>query len=170
MQELNNFNPDLKFTFESNDKEIPFLGLKVKLNVGKTSTDLYIKSADRYQCLHFISSHPNHNKRATCSQGLRMNKICLEKEDFLKHIREIKLWFFIRCYLEKVVGQELGKVEFSESSRRPNKRDKGVCLVDTYQPLIQNIDKIFHIIKKLKEFLYLVQWLRFVVQEKLVGI
>ena len=99
LQELNNFNPDLKFTFESNDKEIPFLGLKVKLNVGKTSTDLYIKSADRYQCLHFISSHPNHNKRATCSQGLRMNKICLEKEDFLKHIREIKLWFFIRCYL-----------------------------------------------------------------------
>ena len=99
-----------------------------------------------------------------------MNKIRLEKEDFLMHIREIKLWFFIRCYPEKIVGQELGKVELSESSRRPNKRDKGVCLVDTCQPLIQNIGKIFYIIKKLKEFLYLVEWLCFVVQEKLVDI
>ena len=32
LQELNNFNPDLKFNFASNEKEIPFLDLKVKLN------------------------------------------------------------------------------------------------------------------------------------------
>ena len=47
LQELNNFNPDLKFTYESNEKEIPFLDLKVKLNEGKISTDLYIKPTDR---------------------------------------------------------------------------------------------------------------------------
>ena len=30
-----------KFTYESNEKEIPFLGLKFKLNKGKISADLY---------------------------------------------------------------------------------------------------------------------------------
>ena len=58
-------NPDLKFTYESNEKEIQFLNLKVKLNEGNISTDLYIKSTERHQYLHFTSSHPNHTKRST---------------------------------------------------------------------------------------------------------
>ena len=48
LQELKNFNPDLKFTYVLNEKEIPFLDLKVKLNEAKISTDLYIKSTDRH--------------------------------------------------------------------------------------------------------------------------
>ena len=63
LQELN-FNPDLKFTYESNEKEIPFLDLKVKLNEGKINTDIYIRSTDRPQYLHFTSSHPDHPKRS----------------------------------------------------------------------------------------------------------
>ena len=52
LQELNNVNPDLKFTYESNEKEIPFLDLKVKLKRVKlvqisilnlqTDTNIYI--------------------------------------------------------------------------------------------------------------------------------
>ena len=73
LQELNNFNLDLKFTYESNKKEIPFLDLKVKLNEGKISTDLYIKSTDKHQYLHFTLSHPNHTKTSiACSQGLQV--------------------------------------------------------------------------------------------------
>ena len=53
--ELNNFNPDLKFSYESNEKEIQFLDLRMKLNEGKISTDLYIKSTGRHQYLHFTS-------------------------------------------------------------------------------------------------------------------
>ena len=128
LQELNNFNPDLKFTYESNEKEIPFFDLKMKLNEGKISTDLYIKSTDRHQYLHFTSSYPNHTKRSVVyGQGLRVKRICSEKEDFLKYMREIKLWFLKRGYPENVVDQELGKVESSELSRRTNKKDKSVC-------------------------------------------
>ena len=128
LQELNNFNPDLKFTYESNEKEIPFLDLKVKLNEGKISTDLYIKSTDRHQYLHFTSSHPNHTKRSIVhSQSLRVKRICSEKEDFLKHMREMKLWILKRGYPENIVDQELGKIESSELSRRTNKKDKSVC-------------------------------------------
>ena len=62
LRELNNFDTDFKFAYESNEKEIRFLDLKVKLNEGKISADLYIKSTDRHQYLHFTSSHPNHTK------------------------------------------------------------------------------------------------------------
>ena len=72
LEELNNFNPDLKFTSESNEKQILFLDLKVKLNEGKISTDLYIKSADRHQYIHFTPSHSNYiNRSIVYSQGLR---------------------------------------------------------------------------------------------------
>ena len=56
----------------------------------------------------------------------------------------MKLWFLKRGYPENIVDQELGKVESSESSRRTNKKDKGVCLVAAYPPLLQNIGRIFH--------------------------
>ena len=59
-------------------------------------------------------------------------------------MREVKFWFLKRGYPENIVDQELGKVDFSESSRRTNKRDKGVCLVATYHPLLPNIGGIFH--------------------------
>ena len=56
----------------------------------------------------------------------------------------MNLWFLERGYPENIVNQELGKVKFSKSSGRTNKRDKGVCLVVTYHPLIQNIGRAFH--------------------------
>ena len=147
LQELNNFNPDLKFTYESNELEIPFLDLKVKLNDGKISTDLYITSTDRHQYLHFRSSHPNYAKRSIVySQGLRVKRICSEKEDVLKHMRKMKLWFLNRGYRENIVDQELGKVESCESSRRTNKKDKVICLVATYHPLLQNIGRSFDLL------------------------
>ena len=92
LEELNNFNPDLKFTSKSNEKQILFLDLKVKLNEGKISTDLYIKSGDRHQYIHFASSHSNYiNRSIVYNQGLRVKRICSEKEDFLKHMRKMKL-------------------------------------------------------------------------------
>ena len=54
----------------------------------------------------------------------------------------MKLWFLKPGYPENIVEQELRKVESSESSRRT--KDKGVFLVATYHPLLQNIGRIFH--------------------------
>ena len=145
LEELNNFNPNLKFTSESNEKQILFLDLKVKLNEGKISTDLYIKSADRHQYIHFTPSHSNYiNRSIVYSQGLRVKRICSEKEYFLKHMRKMKLWFLKRGYSKNLVDQELGKAKFSKSSRRTNKINKGVWLVVTYQLLLQKIIIFFH--------------------------
>ena len=43
---------------------MPFLDLNVKLAKGKLETDLHIKSTDRHQYLHYMSSHPEHTKRS----------------------------------------------------------------------------------------------------------
>ena len=56
----------------------------------------------------------------------------------------MKIWFFKQGYPENTVDQELGKVDISESSWRTNKRDKGVCLVAIYHPLLENIGRIFY--------------------------
>ena len=107
LEKLINFNRDLKFTYESNEKEIPFLDLNVKLKENKISINLYFKSMERYQYLPFTSSNPyqylpftscnpyqyvpftssnpNHTKRSILySQGSRVKTTCSEKEDFLK--------------------------------------------------------------------------------------
>ena len=70
VQKVNNFNPDLKFSNESHEKEISFLDLKVKLHEGKNSTYPCIKSTDRHQYLNFTSSHPNHRGQVVLKIGL----------------------------------------------------------------------------------------------------
>ena len=101
LQELNNFDTDLKSNYVSNEKETPFLDLKIKLNEGKIRTDLYIKSTDRHQYLHFPSSHTNHTKSSVVySQELLVKRICSGKEDFLNHMKEMKLWFLTQGYLK----------------------------------------------------------------------
>lgn len=59
-------------------------------------------------------------------------------------MREMKLWFLKGGYPETIVGQELRKVEFSESSRRNNEKDKGVYLVARYHPLPYHTGRIFY--------------------------
>ena len=43
-EDLNKFHPNLKFTSDSSDENVPFLDLKVKLKQGKIETDLYVES------------------------------------------------------------------------------------------------------------------------------
>ena len=115
----------MRIIYELNEKEIIFLDLKFKLNEAKISIELYIKSIDKHQYLHFTLSHPNHTKRSIVySQRLRIKRICSEIEEFLKHIREMKIWFLKRGFPENTVDQELVKVKFYKSPRRTKKEIK----------------------------------------------
>ena len=76
MSSFNSFTPNLKFTYESNKKDISFLDLKVSLTKDKLGTDLHIKPTDFHQCLHHSSGHPEHTKRSIVySQLLRVSRI-----------------------------------------------------------------------------------------------
>ena len=77
LEELNDFNQNIKFTYEYSAKSIPFLDLKVGLKDRKITTELHVKPTDRHQYLHFSSTHPNHTKRSLVfSQTLRMSRLC----------------------------------------------------------------------------------------------
>ena len=53
MMEFNNFNPNIKLTYEFSEASINFLDLIVKLSSGKLQTTLYVKFTDYHQYLHF---------------------------------------------------------------------------------------------------------------------
>ncbi|XP_069974216.1 uncharacterized protein [Penaeus vannamei] len=58
-QELNKIHPDLKFTVEHSNKELPFLDTLVYIdNEGKVQTTVYHKPSNTHQYLHFHSCHP----------------------------------------------------------------------------------------------------------------
>ena len=94
MIELNNFNPNFKFTYEFSEASINFLDLNVKLSNGKLQTSLYVKPTDSHQYLHFQSSHPNHTKRSIVySQTLRVSRTCSQKEDYKNYCNQMKSCF-----------------------------------------------------------------------------
>ena len=65
----------MEFTYDSSERKILFVDLKVKFNEGKISTDIHIKSKSRHQYLHFTSSHPNHTKwLIVYGHGLRFER------------------------------------------------------------------------------------------------
>ena len=147
LEELNRCNSYLKFTYESSKTSIPFLDLKVRLSNGDLSTDLYIKTTDRHQLLHYTSSHPDHTKRPIIySQVLRISKICSNKSDLLKHLEIMKSWFEVRGYTDKLIGQEMKKVKFFKNGNVVRQQDprKGVPFVLTYYPLFKSMGKIIN--------------------------
>ena len=58
--EIYNFTPNLRFTYDSSEKSMSFLDLIITVSERKLKTTLHRKSTDRYECLHYASSHPEH--------------------------------------------------------------------------------------------------------------
>ena len=104
---------------------------------------MYVKPTDRHQYLHYTSSHPNRTKRSIVySQGLRIQRICTEKNDFLGHMEEMKSWFLRRGYPKDLIETEQNKVYIPSKSKSCNQ--KGVPLVVTYHPLLQDLNSIIN--------------------------
>lgn len=88
---LNDLDPDIKFTLEKNSTEIPFLDVLVKKKNDKISTDIFYKSTDTHQYLHFGSSHPRHIKRAIpYNLARRICTIVSDEETRNQRLNELK--------------------------------------------------------------------------------
>ena len=59
LKSLNQFDPCIKFTYESNKKSITFLDVKVSLIKGKVFTDVYVKPTRSIFALFVCSSIPH---------------------------------------------------------------------------------------------------------------
>ena len=53
IEDLNNHQPNINFTYTSSKNYFNFLDLDVQLSEGKITTNLHIKPTDRHQYLHF---------------------------------------------------------------------------------------------------------------------
>ena len=143
MSSFNCFTPNLKFTYESSKKYISFLDLKLSLSKNKLSTDLHIKPADCHQYLHYSSGHPEHTKRSIVySQLLRVSRICSRENDFNRHKSNMKIWFQKRGYPEKIIENEIKKVNFPSCNKVQRKKSKGIPFVVTYHPLLKQLEGI----------------------------
>ena len=82
----NNIHPTIKFSFDSNENEIPFLDTIIyRGKYNHILTRLYHKPTDNKQYLHFNSAHPWRQKRSV-PYGLliRCRRICSEETYFIK--------------------------------------------------------------------------------------
>ena len=121
-----------------------FLDVKVSVKHSKIITDLYVKSTDRHQYLHYLSAHPKHTKRSVVfSQTLGIGRLCSYEENFLKHKANMKSWFLKIEYPEKLISAEMDKVKFSNIERKSNsKTQKGIPLIVTYHLLLKSLSSI----------------------------
>ena len=111
LRSLNEFHTDIKFTYESSKESIAFLELKVSVKNSKIITDLYVKSTDRHQYLHYLSAHPNHTKQSVVFDWtLCISKLCSYEKNLIKRKANIKSWFLKREYPEKLISDEINKV------------------------------------------------------------
>ena len=85
LEDLNNFHPNIKFSYDVNKESIHFLYQSIRLSDGNILTDFCVKPTDMHQFLHYTSSHPDHTKCSTVfSQALRVSRICSGKSNILK--------------------------------------------------------------------------------------
>ena len=142
---LNSFHLNLRFTLERSRKSMNFLDVIVKIQQAEFVTDLYCKSTDGHQYLHFDSCHASHTKTSIVySEALRMKRICSRRSGLIVNINKLKDWFRERGYPEEIVNKETKRALESSISSCNNKskkntqgdRQKGIPSVVTCNPFL----------------------------------
>ena len=64
LKDFSNDRPNIKFTYEFNKENIPFLDLNVSFSGVQLTTDLHIKSTGKHQHLPYTSARSDHAKRS----------------------------------------------------------------------------------------------------------
>ena len=108
LKDLNEFHPNLRFTYEKSKEKINFLDLVIKLTDGEIVTDFYCKSTDSHQYLHYALCHAEHIKRSIIfSKTLQLKRICSQKSDLNSHVKELKNEFSKRSYPDKIISEQV---------------------------------------------------------------
>ena len=114
-QFLNSVHPTMKFDdYEHNKTEnsCNFLDLRIKIENGLVSTDLYRKETDKPTALLPSSAHPGHiTHNIVYSMAFRLLRICSREEDFEYRLKELKNSFLKpRNYKPNMIETEFDKI------------------------------------------------------------
>ena len=144
LKKINDLHLSIKFTAEWFAKFVSFLDTEVSVhNEGYLTIDLYVKPTDTHQYLHRDSCHPSHCKRdISCSEALRIRRICCRTEDYLQRTQELKGYLINRGYNEDETQQQIDRtIRLDMDTLLRSKRTKTplerVPLIVTYMCIIQ---------------------------------
>lgn len=137
--ELNNLHTKLVFTMEQSETEITFLDIKLKKQEQKIITDIYHKTTDTKQYLHFRSCHPRSTKfNIPYNLARRICTIVTEPALRKFRLQEMKRDLLNRGYPTGLIDKGIEKANSipTEILRTPKPHvDANLCtFVSTYNP------------------------------------
>jgi peptide-methionine (R)-S-oxide reductase len=148
-KKINLLDTTIKFTSECDfdKKSTTFLDTTLTIKNGKIKTDLYRKETDKVQYLLPSSCHPSHIfKSVPYSLGLRLVRICSDREDLKKRLFELEEMLLSRGYSKNIVKETTLKaltLDRAEILKKVTKTKKDrVVLAVTYHPKLPSVSSI----------------------------
>lgn len=143
--EINKLNESIKFTMETDEKQLPFLDILIKNDNNNIITDLYSKETDTHQYLNFRSCHPSHTKRnIPFSLARRICTIVINPELRILRLKELKTYLLRQDYPENLIDSAIRRatiIPVTELRRTKNKQSTSndIPFVITHNPRNHNV-------------------------------
>lgn len=108
---LNDNDSNLKFTFNFDNGQTPFLNLSIiKQPIGTLGTDLYRKLTAGNMLLYATSAHPKPLvRRIPFAQYLRLRRNCIPESDFRTQANALRERLLLRGYARTNLGKAFNK-------------------------------------------------------------
>ena len=166
---INNIHPDIQFTSESSQTELPFLDILIKKgNMGTTiETDIYYKPTDSKQYLLFNSCHPKHVRtNVPYNLARRICTIVSNEQTKLKRLNELKSFLEQRLFPSGLIKAGIRKAyEEKQEDLQQSKQQTSqniITFTTTFNPrnpdiftiikpnlaILQNDDKMKNVLQK----------------------
>ena len=133
---------------EFSKQQINFLDVNISQKEHTLQTDLYCKSTDTHQFLHFRSCHRYiYKKSIPYGQAIRMKRICSNEEKLSSRFEDLQHWFCSRGYKKEMVYSETQKIHSMNRENLLKKLEKqdnndSLTLVLTYHPALNKAREI----------------------------
>ena len=136
----------IKFTMQiADDNSLEFLDLKLKLEGGKISVDVYSKPTNSFTYVLPSTCYPKRSiNNVPRGIALRLKRICDSEEKFAARSNEYKNYLIARDYNPKLVEKhfkDISTISRSEARKARPKQQIGnkVMFITTYNPCLPDI-------------------------------
>lgn len=142
---LNNINPSIQFTMETDNNQLPFLDILVTKADNRITTDIYYKNTDTHQYLDFSSCHPSHTKRnIPFCLARRICTIVTEDGKRNERLNELRVFLKKQKYPDSLIDMGIDKaktIPLAElrSTVRREKDENIIPYVSTHNPCNPNL-------------------------------
>ena len=149
LNKLNTKHPSIEFEYEISKERISFLDTEIYIKNNKLHTKIFRKKTDCQTFLNINSEHPKSLKNSIpYSQALQVKRNCSTKKDFDHHSRELKERFLKQGYDQKLVDEQLEKVDklvrddLLQEKDQEQQDPKGIPLILTYNRFLSNLTAV----------------------------